>query len=93
MGTTVSPKKVMVKDFAVGKNHFALVQLTNGDFGAVDYKYIKNGKTTKVLNGLELRMASTLEDVIKKITFEAKFAEMMESGMELSEIVKAMANR
>lgn len=88
--TNVEVKKVITKVFAYEGREFALVALTNGKYGAVDYKYIENGKTTQALHGGQLYMEDTLEAVIETIKFRVNFENMMASGMTVEQIAKEL---
>lgn len=86
----VAPKRVITRTFAYLDKRFALVELSNGQYGAIDHDYIENGKTTKALNGGELYMAETIEGVIDNVKFRIDFAKKLASGKSIEEIAQEM---
>lgn len=86
----VTPKRVITRTFAYLDKRFALVELSNGKYGAIDHEYIENGKTTKVLNGGDLYMRDTIEGVIDDVKFRVDFEKKLASGKSIEEIAREM---
>lgn len=85
----VGISKIMVKELNVEGKSFVLVKLTNGMFGAVAGEHITDGKTNKVLNGVDLYMNATIEGVIEEVKMRVAFKRMYDAGMSIEEIYKA----
>jgi hypothetical protein len=86
----VKVSKIMVKELNVEGKSFVLVKLTNGMYGAVAGEYITDGKTNKVLNGVDLYMNATIEGVIEEVKMRVAFNRMYESGMTVEQIYKEL---
>ena len=79
--------KVITQTVKTNRGEYVLVEIIHDDsndvsYGTVDKKYIKNGKTTKGLNGFELCRESTVGGALDRRIRHDEVDDLIDAGME-----------
>lgn len=82
----------IVREFITSENRYAIVyNEAEKWYGAINYKYIdENGRLTRQLNGLQMKIGDSVEKVINNVLFAEKFRALIAQGMSLEEASLAM---
>lgn len=67
---------------------YYIVEFSNGKFGSIKEEYITNGKLNKALNGIEMNLSNSVNDVIFSIRYHENVKMLMENGFDIKDALK-----
>lgn len=78
---SVNVEKI-ITTYCAGGEQFKIVKFDNEKYGAINTKYIKDGKVTKELNGFDMCLGHTFNECIERVDKEIKIKEFMKQGFD-----------
>lgn len=79
----------LIKNVVMRNRHFVIAKNEDGYYLAIEDKYITDGKTNQVLNGIQMHANKTLNGCLQSIQDEVEIEYLMKTtGMELMDAMK-----
>lgn len=67
---------------------FIICQDECSRYWAFENKFVKNGKLTRVFNGITGKMSNTINETLSRVHEQIRFDELMESGLSMEQAFK-----